>query len=45
MNETKIGTGDRIVLCNGRKALILENSGDRVFPNLHNNRSAPCFRS
>ena len=31
----KIGTGDWIVVCDGRKALILENLGDRVFPNLH----------
>jgi protein required for attachment to host cells len=30
----KIGTGDWIVVCDGRKALILENLGDRMFPNL-----------
>jgi protein required for attachment to host cells len=35
MNKIKIGTGDWIVVCDGRKALILENLGDRVFPNLH----------
>lgn len=35
MNKMKIGTGDWIVVCDGRKALILENLGDRVFPNLH----------
>jgi protein required for attachment to host cells len=35
MNEIKIGTGDWIVVCDGRKALILENRGDRVFPDLH----------
>jgi protein required for attachment to host cells len=35
MTKMKIGTGDWIVVCDGRKALILENRGDRVFPNLH----------
>jgi len=35
MNKIKIGTGDWIVVCDGRKALILENIGDRMFPNLH----------
>jgi protein required for attachment to host cells len=35
MTKIKIGTGDWIVICDGRKALILENLGDRVFPNLH----------
>jgi protein required for attachment to host cells len=35
MNKMKIGTGDWIVVCDGRKALILENLGDRMFPNLH----------
>jgi protein required for attachment to host cells len=35
MNKIKIGTGDWIVVCDGRKALILENRGDRMFPNLH----------
>jgi protein required for attachment to host cells len=34
MTKMKIGTGDWIVVCDGRKALILENLGDRVFPNL-----------
>jgi protein required for attachment to host cells len=34
MNKMKIGTGDWIVVCDGRKALILENLGDRMFPNL-----------
>ena len=34
MNKIKIGTGDWIVVCDGRKALILENLGDRMFPNL-----------
>ena len=35
MDKMKIGTGDWIVVCDGRKALILENIGDRMFPNLH----------
>jgi protein required for attachment to host cells len=35
MTKMKIGTGDWIVVCDGRKALILENLGDRLFPNLH----------
>lgn len=35
MNKMKIGTGDWIVVCDGRKALILENIGDSMFPNLH----------
>src|SRR5437773_6646498 len=35
MNKIKIGTGDWVVVCDGRKALILENLGDRMFPNLH----------
>ncbi len=34
MDKMKIGTGDWIVVCDGRKALILENIGDRMFPNL-----------
>jgi len=35
MPKLKINTGDWIVVCDGRKALILENLGDRMFPNLH----------
>ena len=35
MDKMKIGTGDWIVVCDGRKALILENIGDSMFPNLH----------
>jgi protein required for attachment to host cells len=35
MTKMKINTGDWIVVCDGRKALILENLGDRMFPNLH----------
>jgi protein required for attachment to host cells len=35
MEKMKIRTGDWVVVCDGRKALILENIGDRMFPNLH----------
>ena len=35
MNRTKVGHGDWIVVCDGRKAIILENAGDAKFPNLH----------
>jgi protein required for attachment to host cells len=35
MEKMKVGTGDWVVVCDGRKALILENIGDRMFPNLH----------
>jgi len=35
MNKMKIDKGDWLVVCDGRKALILENIGDRMFPNLH----------
>jgi protein required for attachment to host cells len=35
MTKMKIGTGDWIVVCDGRKALILENLGSRMCPNLH----------
>jgi protein required for attachment to host cells len=34
MTKVKTGTGDWIVVCDGRKALILENAGDAKFPNL-----------
>ncbi|WP_315719671.1 MULTISPECIES: host attachment protein [unclassified Bradyrhizobium] len=35
MDKLKVGTGDWVVVCDGRKALILENIGDSMFPNLH----------
>ncbi|CAL78050.1 conserved hypothetical protein [Bradyrhizobium sp. ORS 278] len=35
MDKMKVGTGDWVVVCDGRKALILENIGDSMFPNLH----------
>jgi protein required for attachment to host cells len=34
MNKVPIRKGDWIVVCDGRKALIFENSGDAKFPNL-----------
>ena len=35
MDKMTVGTGDWVVVCDGRKALILENIGDSMFPNLH----------
>ena len=35
MNKLKMAKGDWVVVCDGRKALILENIGDAMFPNLH----------
>jgi protein required for attachment to host cells len=34
MSRLKVNSGDWIVVCDGTKALILENVGDRVYPNL-----------
>jgi len=34
MSELKIDQGDWVVICDGRKALVLQNTGDRKFPNL-----------
>jgi protein required for attachment to host cells len=34
MQKLKIAQGDWIVVCDGAKALVLENVGDAVFPNL-----------
>ena len=34
MGKLKIGAGDWILVCDGKKAIILENVGDRKFPNL-----------
>jgi len=34
MSNSKINRGDWVVICDGRKALILENVGDWKFPNL-----------
>ena len=35
MPKLKIEQGDWVVVCDGSKALILENIGDEKFPNLH----------
>ncbi|MFK4506789.1 host attachment protein [Bradyrhizobium daqingense] len=35
MDKVRIEKGDWLVVCDGRKALILENVGDEMFPNLH----------
>ena len=35
MSNPLIRRGDWVVVCDGRKALVLENIGDEVFPNLH----------
>ena len=34
MLKSKINGGDWVVVCDGRKAVILHNAGDRQFPNL-----------
>lgn len=34
MAKLRLKTGDWVVVCDGAKALILENTGDSVFPNL-----------
>jgi protein required for attachment to host cells len=39
MKKSSIGAGDWVVVCDGRKALILENRGDEKFPNLHTKES------
>ena len=35
MKPSSIRRGGWIVVCDGRKAVILENKGDALFPNLH----------
>jgi protein required for attachment to host cells len=35
MDKVKIGQGEWVVVCDGAKALVLENKGDEKFPNLH----------
>ena len=35
MQKLKVHSGDWVVVCDGKKALILENRGDEKFPNLH----------
>jgi protein required for attachment to host cells len=34
MTKLKIESGDWVVICDGRKALLLQNAGDSKFPNL-----------
>jgi protein required for attachment to host cells len=34
MTKSKIKQGEWVVVCDGRKALILQNAGDEMFPNL-----------
>ena len=34
MSKLKIGQGEWVVVCDGAKALVLENAGDEKFPNL-----------
>jgi protein required for attachment to host cells len=34
MEKIEVKAGDWVVVCDGRKALILENQGDEKFPNL-----------
>jgi protein required for attachment to host cells len=35
MDKINVKAGEWVVVCDGRKALILENIGDQAFPNLH----------
>ena len=35
MNKIRINAGEWVIVCDGRKALILENIGDAQYPNLH----------
>jgi protein required for attachment to host cells len=35
MDKINVKTGEWVVVCDGRKALILENIGNQAFPNLH----------
>jgi protein required for attachment to host cells len=34
MNKIKINQGEWVIVCDGNKALVLENKGDEKFPNL-----------
>ncbi|MET3994004.1 protein required for attachment to host cells [Bradyrhizobium sp. S3.9.2] len=34
MDKMRLDKGDWLIVCDGRKALILENLGDEMFPNL-----------
>ena len=35
MSKLKINRDDRIVVCDGTKAMILENVGDEFYPSLY----------
>jgi protein required for attachment to host cells len=35
MDKINVKAGEWVVVCDGRKALILENIGGQAFPNLH----------
>ena len=35
MDRISVKSGDWVVVCDGRKALILENIGDAKYPKLH----------
>jgi protein required for attachment to host cells len=35
MDMIKVKSGDWVIVCDGRKAMILENIGDANYPNLH----------
>jgi protein required for attachment to host cells len=39
MKTIRLQAGDWVVVCDGRKALILENIGDEMFPNLRTRES------
>jgi release factor family 12 len=39
MDKAVIRQGDWVVVCDGRKALILENQGDEKYPNLRKRES------
>jgi protein required for attachment to host cells len=38
LTQSKLRSGDLVVVCDGRKALLLENIGDEKFLNLHTRR-------
>jgi protein required for attachment to host cells len=35
MSTVKISHGEWVLVCDGKKALVLENAGDEKFPNLN----------
>lgn len=40
MTEIKLHAGDWVVVCDGRKSIILQNRGDDLFPNLRMKETA-----